>query len=260
MNILALSFILTASAYGIYLTTPHKDQSSCEVVIEVCIALEPDSGTAADLGALSRHVAHDSIFTLDREDRRLQFAPHLTLYQCALKARDLDKAALMLKRAASSSSVITTGPGLYRYNAERSVEVYWKDYSSLLSHLQGNVIESLNSLRKNLQIERDPAGNCVETMLGFESVYRGKEEERVKNLREYGFAEGIQLFNPHVTLGWFENGEDKQHGDYPCKQTIVRRLAELVDMPSSFTFNSIAMYALGPHGTCPQRLSYHPLR
>jgi hypothetical protein len=98
-------------------------------------------------------------------------------------------------------------------------------------------------LRGNLLLERDPAGRPLSERID-------EPGQAGDNVRRTGFdavgdpAQG-GLFQPHVTLNWFELGTSVELNatDWPSLSYFDGR------------FVALGIFLLGPYGTCAQRLA-----
>ena len=112
-----------------------------------------------------------------------------------------------------------------------------------LMQLQDDAIAVVNPRRGKLLLERDPAGRPLTDRLS-ESGPAGE------NIRRTGFdavgdpAQG-GLFQPHITINWFELGTSVEvpGEDWPSLSSLDGR------------FTALGIFLLGPYGTCAQRLA-----
>ncbi len=219
--------------------------SNISLKLELNIALVPDDRLAERLVAASQGLArrHPTIVRLGRGNVRLAMAPHLTLYQVPLAIKDVEEATNRLASIIATSRLpFNLQATTYVYNeGEASFEVDYEVTNSLLA-LQTEVIDALNPMRGELLLERDPGGNSVSQLLQADGVLG-------KNIRETGYAEVGDpreggLFRPHATLNWFERG---------TKIELPNEQLPPIDTLSG-AYKALAVYTLGPNGTCPQRL------
>jgi hypothetical protein len=209
--------------------------------IELNIALLPEPGVAERLMTASREFAerYPAIVRLGDVHSRLSLAPHLTLYQLAVPLSELPSLDEGLRKIASTESAVSLACTGLAYNAgEASLEARTEMPTALVA-LQARVIDFANPLRDGLLLERDPAGNVVRELLAAPGVLG-------ENIRRTGYAEVGELFRPHATLNWFAPGAhvDVSSEDVPVD---VRSLGG--------SYPALAMFALGPHGTCAQALA-----
>ena len=182
--------------------------------------------------------------TAEEQRRRLQLAPHLTLYQISLPVRLLEKGCEELKVVAGGTSDVDVTATELAYNAhEGSLEVRYSKTDQLTA-LQSKVIECLNPLRGSLLLERDPAGEIprLDDM----------------NVCEYGFPEVGLSFRPHATLNWYatRKGDEPSAAAAEGDNVIYGYSAPpSIDIDSlSGRYSALAVCVLGPQGTCPQTL------
>lgn len=209
--------------------------------IELNIALLPEQGLAERLVAASREFAerYPAIVRLGDVHSRLSIAPHLTLYQLPVPQSELSSLDEGLRKIASSESAISLACTELAFNAgEASLEAR-TELPTVLAALQARVIDLANPLRDGILLERDPAGNIVQELLAAPGVLG-------ENIRRTGYAEAGELFRPHDTLNWFVPGThvDVSRNDVPVD---IRSLGG--------GYSTLAIFVLGPHGTCVQALA-----
>lgn len=258
-----------------------------KAVIECCIALIPSRESLKLLDGLlvgSGGVPENSrqVLRLDSNngDAKLATFAHLTLYQVALYASDLDKAIGALEEIVGSTivseergssskekrrrrsgpiDVSTAGSSIACSAAEGSCELKWHSGNvSDIVRLQQATVKELNKLRGELQITADPAGRNIRDMISSGNSNSNGDRNNasafpgidIDNLREYGFAEGITKFNPHVTLGWF-NPDTTPFDDGKLQSSLS---AQWNRNGSTIRFERLGVFALGPYGSCPQLL------
>jgi hypothetical protein len=215
--------------------------------IELNIALIPTADSANRHIAVSQMVAsrYPALVQLNGQ-HKLALAPHLTLYQLPVPLSNLQKLLRELQAVAAHMAAPDAQATQYVYNAgEASFELQYAVTDVLLAW-QEQVIASANPLRGGLLLERDPAGNAVRDLLE-------KEGTVGDNIRATGYAEvgdpaNGGLFRPHVTLNWLAPGTQLDGA--------TANLPEVNTMDG--TFPALGVYALGPQGTCPQRLAQFP--
>lgn len=223
--------------------------SLTKLSIELNIALIPNASLTHTLAHTSQQLAkqYPAIVQLEDEQARLSMAPHLTLYQVPLLLRDLSAAHEHLAALASKGSPFSLQATHYLYNAgEASFEVDYQTTSELLA-LQRQVIDALNPLRGELLLERDPAGNAMTTFLSQTGTQ--SDDVRHSGYWEVGDSGAGGFFRPHATLNWFALGTNVATND-PLLPAITTH---------SGIYEAIGLFALGPHGSCPQRLAQYPL-
>lgn len=253
-----------------------------KAVIECCIALIPSRESLKLLDGLlvASDVPENSrqVLRLDSNngDAKLATFAHLTLYQVALYASDLDRAIGVLeekvvgstiaseerdskekrRRRSGPIDVSTAGSSIACSAAEGSCELKWHggNVPDIVRLQQEATVKELNKLRGELHITADPAGRNIQDMIrsgnsnsNGVSAFPGID---IDNLREYGFAEGINKFNPHVTLGWF-NPDTMPFDDGKLQSSLT---AQWNQNGSTIRFERLGLFALGPYGSCPQLL------
>jgi hypothetical protein len=214
--------------------------------IELNIALLPEPELAERLMAASGEFAerYPAIVRLGDVRNRLSFAPHLTLYQLAMPSSGLSLLDAGLREIANEETAIALACTGLAYNAgEGSLEVR-TETTAAVAALQARVIDLANPLRDGILLERDPAGNSVRELLAAPGALG-------ENIRRTGYAEVGGLFRPHDTLNWFLPGTnvDVSRDDVPID---IRSLGG--------SYPELAMFALGPYGTCVQALARYAFR
>jgi hypothetical protein len=217
-----------------------------DLTIELNIALLPSPALASRLVAVSSEFAarYPTLVRLGHGEARLAIAPHLTLYQVPVPVADLRQLHEGLRKIAHAKRHFALACTGLAYNAgEASLEAGREVPRSLVA-LQAAVIDVANPVRGGLLLDRDPAGNRVADLLSADGVLGD-------NLRRTGYAEvgdpdSGGLFRPHDTLNWFE----------PGTAIDVERESRSVDIAAlDGDYLALGLFALGPHGTCPQLLA-----
>jgi hypothetical protein len=220
-----------------------------QLVCELNLAVIPETRLARRLVSLSKTMGdrYESLIRLNGVTPRVAFAPHVTVYQVAILVRDLPGIRDALQDVVGKAPRLSLGATEYGANAnDGSFEVRYAA-SQTLVELQDATISVVNPPRGSLLLERDPAGHPLSERI--------KEAGRAgDNIRGTGFdavgdpAQG-GLFQPHVTINWFQPGAtlDLHASDLPS--------------PSRFDgdFIALGIFLLGPYGTCAQRLAALPL-
>jgi len=141
--------------------------------------------------------------------------------------------------------------------AEGSAEIKYTPNARLID-LQTRIVTELNPLREGLVLDHNPAGRPIAELQAGDS-----EGPHHANLKKYGFAEcGAETFNPHVTLSWLGALEGSTD---VYKQLIAGDFtyggAKVGVKPLQFSggFTRMAVYVMGPQGTCVQRVGSHKL-
>ena len=215
-----------------------------ELICELQLALIPEKSLADRHVALSKQMAtqYPALITLTGVTARLAFTPHLTIYQFALKVKDLDRMCGALAKVASTAPFALAAKE-YRANPnEGSFEVRYEGVSRLMQ-FQSAVLAVVNPLRGNLLVELNPAGRPFSELIQQSGTIGD-------NIRRTGFdAVGDPAiggtFGPHVTINWFRLG------------TSVKMNASDWPPISDFSgqFGALGLFVLGPYGTCIQRLA-----
>jgi hypothetical protein len=177
-----------------------------ELVCELNRVIVPDEDLAKRQVELSRQMAdrYPPVIELTSVNRRLGFAPHLTIYQVPIANTDMAALQQALGALASDATTFTLHATEYGANEEEgSFEVRYEAAGELMQ-FQEELIGVVNPIRGSRLIERDPAGRKLSDLVQ-ESGARGD------NIRRTGFdAVGDPatggLFHPHSTINWFEFG------------------------------------------------------
>jgi 2'-5' RNA ligase len=216
-----------------------------ELISELNLALIPENILGERHIALSRQIAsqYPAVITLNGITPRLAFTPHLTIYQVAVRVKDLDRMREALGEVASSARAFALAATEYSANPnEGSFEVRYEAAPRLMQ-FQDEVLAIVNPLRGNLLVERDPSGRPLSELMRRSGTVGD-------NVRRTGFdavgdpAKG-GTFGPHVTINWLRLGTSLKMNacDWP----------QLSDLNGHFV--ALGIFVLGPYGTCAQRLA-----
>lgn len=216
-----------------------------QLICELNLALIPEAELACRIISFSRQMArrYRSVIQLNGVTPRVAFTPHVTLYQVPLRVRDLPGLLVALHDVAADALPLTLSATEYRSNEdEGSFEVRYEAPDELLE-LQESTIAVANPRRGDLLLERDPAGRPLTQRID-------EGGAAAENIRQTGFdavgdpAHG-GLFQPHVTINWFELGTEVElnDSDWPSLSSFDGR------------FVALGIFILGPYGTCAQRLA-----
>src|SRR5438270_6806706 len=111
-----------------------EDDMTQELISELQMALIPDNALADRHIALSKQMAnyYPAVITLTGIGPRLAFTPHLTVYQVAIKTKNLDQMFGALAKLTSTVPFVLAATG-YQSNAdEGSFEVRYEAASRLM--------------------------------------------------------------------------------------------------------------------------------
>lgn len=219
------------------------------LILELNIALIPSNQLSHQLVAVSQKLAHTypTLVQLGLPDGRLAMAPHLTLYQVPLLLDNVTQAVQQIREEASEYTPFNLMATEYAYNQEEaSLEIGYETTDELVA-LQTAIITTINPLRGELLLERDPAGNDLHAFLTTNS--RQGEDVRRTGYWEVGDSRQGGFFRPHATLNWFTLGTqvDLQQAVFPDPITL------------NGIYTAIGIYSLGPKGSCPQLIASCPL-
>lgn len=210
-----------------------------ELKLELCVGLTPDMSGCQDCMRASKQAKfayskHNGFVQIGNIENRLSIAPHLTLYQFPILIDKIHQATQSLAEVARSFEAFTLVPIRYNFNKhEGSLEILYEN-TPKLAELQEKVLEALNPLRGGLLIEKDPGGNVLTSIV-----------DSNEHVFKFGFGESLDKFKPHVTLNWFD--EDVDGFDENSMSVLLPALGEV-------KFPKLAIYIMGPNGTCVQNL------
>jgi hypothetical protein len=215
-----------------------------ELISELQMALIPDNSLADRHVALSKQMAsqYPAVITLTGTGPRLAFTPHLTIYQVAVKTKDLDRLFGALSELTSTVPFVLAATEYRSNEDEGSFEVRYEAASRVMQ-FQDEVLEVVNPLRGDLLVERNGGGRLFSELI-LQSGTIGD------NIRRTGFdavgdpAKG-GAFRPHVSINWFRLGTSVKMNapDWP----------PILDFSGRFV--ALGIFLLGPYGTCVQRLA-----
>ena len=206
--------------------------------IELCVALVPSIEVERILVGISKLSADNKpIVTLDSgAGLRLKTASHVTLLQVSVMTSDLDRIASMLDALVAEFFSFDLQAKEFSFNSEEgSFEVKYEVSQELLL-LQKRILDVFNPFRGDLLLERNPAGIILDV-------------EGNEMIRLFGFPDiGAEFFSPHATLNWFDLTS------LPAASSSLFPAAAAEASIANGKFPSLAVYCLGPRGTCPQQL------
>jgi len=234
----------------------QSDVRSTEVncCFELCVAL-----TSSDLSVMDRYVTLSeqsaglfsgkvtTLLTDTCNDKVLATFPHLTLFQLAVPLSSMEGVVQTLSSLASAHTTPVINEQKLQFNAhEGSLEIVLEKSDGLVA-LQKAVLSELNQYRGGNLVHQYPDGVLVSAMY---NAARGKDkmEKTCKdlNILKYGWPDGFNLFNPHMTLSWGEGDFDEE--------------AFKVQLESNVSFDCLSLFVMGEHGTCTQKLAHFALR
>ena len=161
-----------------------------QLICELNLALIPETELASRHITFSRQMAgrYRSLIQLDGVTPKVAFTPHVTLYQVPVQAGDLPELHAALLNVAAKAPQLWLSATEYRSNQdEGSFEVRYAPATSLME-LQADTIAMVNPLRKDLLLERDPAGRRHHAGIG-----RWLDHQPVLDLRQGRFRRPDQL-------------------------------------------------------------------
>ena len=216
--------------------------------IEICIALVPEQAVSlalqnasVTLAESNTNGASSSILQLQGNDDRLSLAPHMTLYQTSMPIASLDSAADKVRewiKTRVGNPLHMDACEISSNEFEGSTEIKYRPTDEI-HHVQDAVVKIFNIARAGMTVEKNPAGLTLA-----EARFK-TSGAHLTSLEEYGFPEvGPTVFNPHVTVSWHKGGVPD-----------AGSLSALKDLCAfSGLFNTLAIYSMGPQGSCPQRI------
>lgn len=202
------------------------------------VVLLPEPALRAAAIRVSRQLeAAGGRFQLDEDSHW----PHLALFMAQLSDEDPDDAVALCVERLRTISARTPSPRLTatRYDQDEPegfVEVQY-EITDPLAQLQKEVIAACAPLRDDLR-ESDPAGRVLADW-----IHQAPAEVR-ENLEHHGYDEAGSLFRPHITFTRLARGAPLlSHDDLPPAPSF------------SGVFPHLALFHLGPHGTCTRAVA-----
>lgn len=196
-----------------------------ELVLDaVLLPAEPIAGRCAWLSKSLSEYGTD--FTLNELDA----VPHLSIYMGLF---DPDAVRVIQELATGVTLTATT----YREDLEQGMFEVGYETTPELVELQQRIVEGLNPLRRGLRT-LDPVGRRIAEWLPTTSG------ELRDNVERFGYDEIGSHFRPHVTLTRF------RRRDFRVDVDSLPPIGEF-----SGAFPRLALFEMGPHGTCTRRLA-----
>lgn len=194
------------------------------------IVLLPEEDIAAKAIRTSQELAPlGTEFTLGRES----YVPHVSLYMLRLKTDALPEVEKRLAEIASHTSKLKLESDSYVQDEGYIDANYTRTPEA--GQLQDKVVQAINPLRDGLRPEK-----AVQL-----AAATGLAQH---NLEHYGDHRIGELFRPHLTFTRFTN----------------RQPIPLEDMgaPTAFSgqFTKLALFEMGPHGTCIRKVQEFDLQ
>lgn len=160
-------------------------------------------------------------------------APHVSLYMTRLKTNDLPEVEKRLAEIAARTPKVHLESDSYVQEEGYIDANYIRTPEA--AQLQETIVQAINPLRDGLR-PRD-----IPKLENATSLVR-------KNLETWGYRSVGELFRPHLTFTRFTN-----------RQPIP---LEDMDAPSAFSgqFARLALFEMGPNGTCIRRIKEFDLQ
>jgi 2'-5' RNA ligase len=197
--------------------------------LNIALAL-PDKVRARDI-ALSRELArqYEAYFVLGENENY----PHITVYAVEFPD-DAQEFVLETTRqvAEQFQPILCVVTRVETHQGYVGVEL---EKSPALVQLHEEIVKALAPLR----IQKDASG--AEYAMSF-------TPEQQENLKEYGYADAMQLYNPHFTITRLKSDQEAAK----AVQTITWDISE-------FIAASLAVFTSGEHGTCKELIQEFPL-
>jgi hypothetical protein len=162
--------------------------------------------------------------------------PHVSLYMIAVEEEEVPEVVDAVRRVAARARPIEARGGWYENNGQGAPEVFFAP-APAWTLLQTAVLESVGPLRRGRLRAEDPNGESAA-----EIIERGRDPERVRLLRRYGYDEIGDRFRPHVTLAWPAD-----------RSTRVSTKSLSPAAVFSGRLSRIAVYEMRSHGTCTEK-------
>lgn len=196
------------------------------------VLLPPDGVARAAIEESERLRALGTRFTLGPNE------PHVSLSMRNILEQDLPWAVDRLAEVAARNPAILLRAQRLATNEYGMVEVFYGKPPQITA-LQEDELNTLDPLRDGLR-EFDPVGRSISDRM------RTATGELARNFERYGYDEIGSYFNPHITLARLID---------PNVQPEPPDLAKF-----DGTFERLALYRMGDHGTCVERIAEWPLR
>ncbi len=194
----------------------------------IALLPEPDINRKA-IRASEELVPLGTEFTLGPESP----VAHVSLYMFRAKEKNLPKIIEKLETVAAQTETLRLESNEY-FQAEGYIDADYQKTSEI-EELQQDVLETINPLRDGLRPRDVPR---LETATG----------ALKENLEKWGHRAVGELFRPHLTLARFKN----------------RLPIPLEDMgaPTAFSgrYPKLALFEMGPNGTCARKIKEFDLR
>lgn len=164
--------------------------------------------------------------------------PHVSLFMLAVDEREVNEVVRVVERLAATLPTLDAEGLEYGHNPHGAVEVYFRKSQGWCA-IQRAVIESVEPLRRGRLRAVDPSGARILDILSSAAP----DDPRRQQLMRYGYDEvadhGSDRFNPHVTLAWPHDHNDRVALDgLPAPRSFSGRLTEL------------AVFGMSAYGTC----------
>lgn len=185
----------------------------------------PNDVRAADI-ALSENLAkhHETYFMLGEKENY----PHITVYAVEFPDNAVEEVLDAVRKiAAQFQPIPCTVKQVEAHQGYVGVEI---EKSPALAHLHEEIVAPLAPLRA------PTADSSADYAMSF-------TPEQRDNIQRYGYADAMQLYNPHFTITRLK--DEKEAGEVAKGITW--------DIPE-FTVDSLGVYTMGDHGTCNELL------
>jgi 2'-5' RNA ligase len=192
-------------------------------IINLNIVLLPSKEVSQKAIELSQKISKEfEVFFVLNEESRI---PHVSLYHSAYPAENIPKVKEVIEDIANITASFPVELTNVFWQKEGWLD-FQADKSEPLINLHNQVVERLNSFRKDNLMESDKED--------FSSLSKGEQE----SINLYGYRHARELFRPHLTITRLKNGN------------AVTVSKELDGNNLSFDATDIALCRLGNYGTC----------
>jgi len=195
--------------------------------IRLNIALKPPEFFAEKAIELSRELGRqfDSHFILDGAE----YFPHITVYSPEFPADNLENILAAVKNIAIKTNKLTLRGD--QFEAEQGFAGVKFELTDKIKKLHENIVALLNPLREDHIREKYEAPD-----------YKMKfSPEKIDNIKKYGSASVMELYNPHLTIIRLINEEQANKVAKNLKWEIPE-----------FEASELGIYKMGDHGTCKE--------
>lgn len=173
---------------------------------------------------------HEALFVLDG----INFYPHITIYSPEYPESNFDKVLRAVEEIAKNTKRFEF---IYekKENHEGFIGVGF-NLSPEIKNIHREIVNKLNSLREG-RIRDKYKMSLDDYKMTFSSEQR-------ENIEKYGYPDAMNLYRPHLTIIRLKN------------EILAKEVEQNLDWKiSNFIVDKIAIYTMGEHGTCKEKLA-----